>query len=283
MTEIRRSEIRSEWANATFDADSVLAEPMSDRERTAIRQTDRDGDGHLVEEELDAMFARLDEADGRPDGVATLEHEGAQTGAGRLYDPMLLTSVGGTRGAFAQSLREAPRAPARSSQQAEGSDRAGAAESILGDAPGQIRAGLADTAILRGELGPPPPVERAAISRTAKSGADSSTSKTARSHELLRDPARCEAMLERHRERSGVPPHGFRGQVDLEQGGRPRLSWTMVHLRSESGRHALERNLARTDDVFTDRALLLAVTSRERCSAWTVAEQRDRGGSAQAV
>jgi hypothetical protein len=94
---------------------------MSDRERTAIRQTDRDGDGHLVEEELDAMLARLDEADGRPDGVATLEHEGAQTGAGRLYDLMLLTSVGGTRGAFAQSLREAPRAPARPSQQAEGS------------------------------------------------------------------------------------------------------------------------------------------------------------------
>jgi hypothetical protein len=97
MTEIQRRALETSWAGAGFEADAVSAEPMTVAERSTIAGADRDGDGRLAEAELDALFARLDHADGRDDGVATLERGGERTSAGRLYDLMLLASVGSGR------------------------------------------------------------------------------------------------------------------------------------------------------------------------------------------
>jgi hypothetical protein len=85
----------------------------------------------------------------------------------------------------------------------------------------------------------------------------------------LRDPARARARIAERAASFGVPREGFEGQVDLHQAGRPRLSWAMGRIDTPRERAALEANLAATRDVFPDTALLLAVTMRERPSAWT--------------
>lgn len=88
-------------------------------------------------------------------------------------------------------------------------------------------------------------------------------------HQRLADPATARAMIESHRDELGVPPGGFDGQVDLEQGGRPRLSSAMARLRPEGAREALDANLERASQIFADPGLLLAVTMREHPSSWT--------------
>lgn len=86
----------------------------------------------------------------------------------------------------------------------------------------------------------------------------------------LRSPERARAHLERHGARLGVPPRGgFSGRFSYEQSGRPRLSWAMSRLRTEGAERAFESNLDAAARVFPDRALLAAVTLRERPSAWT--------------
>jgi hypothetical protein len=85
----------------------------------------------------------------------------------------------------------------------------------------------------------------------------------------LRDAARARARVAERAASFGVPREGFEGQVDLHQAGRPRLSWAMSRIDTPRERAALEANVAATRDVFPDTALLLAVTMRERPSAWT--------------
>ncbi len=90
-----------------------------------------------------------------------------------------------------------------------------------------------------------------------------------RSIATLRDPARARASLATLAARFGVPEGGFGGQVSLEHGGRPRLSWAMTRLFDEAHERALTANLRAAASIHPDRALLLAVTMREHPSSWT--------------
>lgn len=115
------------------------------------------------------------------------------------------------------------------------------------------------------ELGAP----SSALSSSASSSSAAPTTPLQDARDALRDPERCAVAIARHAARLGVPASGFRGQVDVVQHGRPRLSWAMAHLRSEASQRALTTNLEAATPVYGDRALLLAVTMRERASSWT--------------